>query len=59
MQIPISLNGHEWLARKLSVNHLRYTKPDNVFLWIEEMAKAQRFADRFASLHYSRGIPGT
>jgi hypothetical protein len=52
MQIQIYLNGHEWLARKLSVNHVRYTKHDNVFLWIEDMAKAQRFADRFASLNW-------
>ena len=52
MQIQIYLNGHEWLARKLSANHLRYTKHDNVFLWIEDMAKAQRFADGFASLNW-------
>ena len=31
---------------------VRYTKHDNVFLWIEDMAKAQRFADRFASLNW-------
>jgi hypothetical protein len=52
MQIQIYLNGHEWLARKLSANHLRYTKHDNVFLWIEDMAKAQRFADRFVNLNW-------
>ncbi len=52
MQIQIYLNGHEWLARKLSANHLRYTKHDNVFLWIEDMAKAQRFADGFVSLNW-------
>lgn len=52
MQIQVYLNGHEWLARKLSANHVRYTKHDNVFLWIEDMAKAQRFADRFASLNW-------
>ena len=52
MQIQIYLNGHEWLARKLSANRLRYTKHDNVFLWIEDMAKAQRFADRFVNLNW-------
>ncbi|MGI0029475.1 MAG: hypothetical protein ACREAQ_07190 [Nitrososphaera sp.] len=52
MQIQVYLNGHEWLARKLSANHVRYTTHDNVFLWIEDMAKAQRFADRFASLNW-------
>jgi hypothetical protein len=53
MQVQIYLNGHEWLARKLSANEVRYTKHDNVFLWIEDLAKAQRFADRFASLKWS------
>jgi len=52
LQIQIYLNGHEWLARKLSAHHVRYTKHDNVFLWIEDMAKAQRFADRFANLNW-------
>ena len=52
MQIQVYLNGHEWLARKLSANEVRYTKHDNVFLWIEDMARAQRFADRFASLNW-------
>ncbi|MCI0421220.1 MAG: hypothetical protein L0312_18675, partial [Acidobacteria bacterium] len=52
MQIQVYLNGHEWLARKLSANQVRYTKHDNVFLWIEDMAKAQTFADRFASLNW-------
>lgn len=44
--------GHEWLARKLSANHLRYTKHDNVFVWIEDLARAQRFAERFANLNW-------
>ncbi len=39
-------NPHEWLARKLA----RYTKQDNVFLWLEDYPRAQTFADRFASL---------
>ena len=52
IQVQVYLNGHEWLARKLSANHIRYTKHDNVFLWIEGMAKAQTFADRFASLNW-------
>jgi hypothetical protein len=52
MPIQVYLNGHEWLARKLSANHVRYTQHDNVFLWIEDRAKAQRFADRFVSLNW-------
>jgi hypothetical protein len=52
LQIQVYLNGHEWLARKLSANHARYTKHDNAFAWIQDMARAQRFADRFANLNW-------
>jgi hypothetical protein len=52
MQIPVYLNGHEWLARKLSANHVRFTRHDNVFLWIDDMTRAQTFSDRFQSLDW-------
>jgi hypothetical protein len=52
LQIQVYLNGHEWLARKLSANHAPYTKHDNAFAWIQDMPRAQRFADRFANLNW-------
>lgn len=52
LQIQIYLNGHEWLARKLTAHGVRYTKYDNDFVWIEDMARAQRFADRFVNLKW-------
>ena len=52
LQIQVYLNGHEWLARKLAANYMRYTNHDNVFLWIDDIARAQRFADRFANLNW-------
>lgn len=52
LQIQVYLNGHEWLSRKLSAHAVRYTKHDNVFLWIEELHRAQTSADRFASLNW-------
>jgi hypothetical protein len=52
MPVQIYLNGHEWLARKLAANGVRYTKHDNAFLWIDDMARAQKFADRFANLNW-------
>jgi len=54
MPIQIYLNGHEWLARKLTANGVRYTKHDNAFLWIDDMARAQKFADRFANLNWPK-----
>jgi hypothetical protein len=50
----VYVNGHEWLARKLKENGVRYRKRENAFLWIEDMARAQTFSDRFASLDWPR-----
>ena len=52
MPIQVYLNGHEWLARKLDANGIRYTKHDNAFLWIEDIPRAQKFADRFVNLDW-------
>ena len=54
MPIQVYVNGHEWLARKLEANGVRYTKHDNAFFWIEDMARAQKFSDRFASLNWPK-----
>ena len=50
LQLQVSVNEHEWLARKLAQHGVRYTKHDNAFLWIEDFTRAQRFADRFVNL---------
>jgi hypothetical protein len=50
MPLQVSVNGHEWLARKLTRHGIRYPKQDNVVLWLEDFARAQPFADRFVSL---------
>jgi len=52
MQIQVYLNGHEWLARKLAANHVRFSRLDNVFLRIEDLARAQTFSDRLHSLDW-------
>jgi hypothetical protein len=54
MSIQVYVNGHEWLARKLTSNHIRFSKRDNVFVWIEDCKRAQKFADRFVSLNWPR-----
>jgi hypothetical protein len=54
LQIQVYLNGHEWLARKLTARGIRCTKLDNVFAWIEDLSQAQRLADRFAHLNWPR-----
>jgi hypothetical protein len=54
MQIQVYVNGHEWLAHKLTTNKISFTKHDNVFVQIEDWQRAQRFADRFAGLNWPR-----
>ncbi|OLC38950.1 MAG: hypothetical protein AUH28_01225 [Acidobacteria bacterium 13_1_40CM_56_16] len=41
LQIQVYANGHEWLARKLKKNAIRYTKPENAFLWIQDLASSE------------------
>ena len=43
--IHIGLNGHEWLARQMDAQGLRYRKADNRFTWLEDFAQAQSLAD--------------
>lgn len=46
--VQVYVNGHEWLARKLDREGIGYRKVDNAFVWIEDVKRAQRCADRFA-----------
>lgn len=43
--IHICLNGHEWLARQMDQQKLRYRKADNRFTWLEDFTVAQGLAD--------------
>jgi len=54
LQIQVYVNGHEWLARKLDRAGVGYVKHGNVFVRIDDLAKAQRFSDRFSSLDWPR-----
>jgi len=56
MQIQVYVNGHEWLARKLTRHGIRYAKQDNVFLAVDDYRRAQTFADRFASLDWRQRL---
>jgi hypothetical protein len=54
MQIQVYVHGHEWLARKLTSNQIRFSKRENAFIWIEDWKRAQKLADRFANLNWPR-----
>ena len=46
MRMQVLVNGHSWLANKLAASGIKFTQCDKVFLWLEDLARAQRFADR-------------
>src|SRR4029077_166232 len=54
LTIQVCLNGHEWLARKLDRHGIKYRKHDNVFLWISDCVRAQKFPDRFEKKNWPR-----
>lgn len=54
MPIQVYVNGQEWLSRKLQRAGVRYTKVDNVFVRIEDGARANRMAERFAGLAWEK-----
>jgi hypothetical protein len=45
--IQIYINGHEWLARKLKKNNIKFILTDNAFTAIDDCKAAQEIADQF------------
>lgn len=46
LTIHVCLNGREWLARQMDQAGLGYVRRDNCFVWIADVAAAQRLMDR-------------
>jgi hypothetical protein len=45
--IQIAVNGHDYLARQLCRARIGFVQQDNVFVELDDPAKAQKLADRF------------
>jgi hypothetical protein len=54
MTMQVYVNGQEWLARKLQANGIGFAMLDNVFIEVEDLERAQAFADRLPSLDWPR-----
>jgi hypothetical protein len=52
LRMQVFVNGHDWLARKLDTAGVTYTQRDHVFVWIEDIERAQRFSDRMSGLDW-------
>jgi hypothetical protein len=52
--VQIYLNGHEWLARKMTQHRIGHVQVENAFVRIDDCRRAQRFADRFVKKNFPR-----
>jgi hypothetical protein len=52
--VQVYVNGHEWLARKLDKHGIAYEKIENAFVRVDNLTRAQRFADKFEELRWPR-----
>ena len=52
--LQVYVNGHEWLAQQMNRQQLGFVQKHNAFTQLDDAAKAQRIADRFAKLAWSK-----
>jgi len=55
-QVTVCLNGRRWLARQLDHAGLGYLQRENSFLWLADLARAQRLADQQARAPLVRAL---
>jgi hypothetical protein len=53
-KLQVYCNGHDWLAQQLARLGLGFVQNDNAFTQLDDPAKAQRQADRFARLDWPK-----
>ena len=54
LTMQVYVNGHDFLARKLDEQGVKYALHDNAFLRIDDLEAAQGLADRFVKLNWTR-----
>lgn len=52
--VQIYLNGHDWLAGKLERHGIDFHKHENSFVWIDDIKRAQRFANALVKKKWPR-----
>ena len=50
--VQVYLNGHEWLARRMTTQAIAFVQMENAFVAVEDWAKANRLAASFAGLNW-------
>jgi hypothetical protein len=54
--IQVCLNGHEWLARQMQREGIRFVQSDNAFVACEAPERLQELADSFATQHITAAV---
>lgn len=54
--LQVYVNGHDWLAQQMARLGLGFVQKHNAFTQLDEPAKAQRQADRFARLDWAKTL---
>ena len=57
-ELQVYVNGREWLARQMQRAGLRFTKDDNCFPWIEDVATAQKLMNGFFKVRWQQLLDG-
>jgi hypothetical protein len=52
--VQVYVNGHEWLAQQMAQKKLGFVQQHNAFTQLDDPIQAQRLADRFARLNWSK-----
>jgi hypothetical protein len=52
----VYVNGHDWLAQQMARLQMGFVLEHNAFTQLDEPAKAQRLADRFAALDWNKTL---
>jgi len=54
LTMQVYANGHDYLAKKLDEQGVKYGMYDNAFTWIDDLEAAQKHADKFARLNWPK-----
>ncbi len=52
--VQVYANGHDFLARQLARKGIGFVQQDNAFVELDDPAKAQKLADKFANLNWPK-----
>lgn len=55
--VQIYLNGHDWLARRMTQSGIDYEQLDNCFARIDDPVRAQELSDEFCRLKWTEILP--